>query len=486
MFSFSLLLVLSSICAEPFCHKEAQKAQNGFCRFFLSFLCFFVAKIRLVRLNRIDIKTGLALLLLGCVSVVLYRFGVGASGVSGIRFFMKVAFIQSAIYLLAAWIVMRARPSSSTLLIAIAFAIVFRLSILFAPPYLSDDIYRYVWDGRVQAAGINPYRYTPAAPELAQLRDDAIYPKINRRDWARTIYPPVAQLVFFLTTRISESVVWMKATMVGFELVTIWAVVQLLTLLRRPRQLLLMYAWHPLVVWEFAGSGHVDAIAIGFIALAFLAWQRRSNLCAGFMLACATLVKLFPLVLVPAMLKPGRWKIAAGFVTTIIVGYLGYLSVGPKAVLGEMPGYTQELGLISGQQFYALSLARKLFGSELPSIAYIVFTGFVMGGIGLWVLVRGRSEDKLKHAMLLATATTVLFAPHFSWYFCWLVYFLCFTPRLAVFYLTIANLFLYRTWLGDSPDEMFVINSVIYLPALLLALIEWSWRRFEFQKRAVL
>src|SRR6185503_20921302 len=176
-----------------------------------------------MRLNRIDIKAGLALLLLGCVSVLLYRFGVGASGVSGIRFFMKVAFVQSAIYLLAAWIVVRVRPSSSTLLIVIAFAIIFRLSILFAPPYLSDDIYRYVWDGRVQAAGINPFRYIPAAPELAHLRDDAIYPKINRRDWSYTIYPPVAQAVFFVTTRISESVVWMKATMLGFELVTIWA-----------------------------------------------------------------------------------------------------------------------------------------------------------------------------------------------------------------------------------------------------------------------
>src|SRR5829696_5706523 len=138
--------------------------------------------------HSVDIRNGTALLLLGCVSVVLYRAGVGASGVSGIRFFMTVAFIQSAIYLLAAWIVIRARPLTSTLLIALAFAVLFRLSILFAPPYLSDDIYRYVWDGRVQAAGINPYRYIPAAPELAQLRDEAIYPKINRKDWAHTIY----------------------------------------------------------------------------------------------------------------------------------------------------------------------------------------------------------------------------------------------------------------------------------------------------------
>ena len=413
------------------------------------------------------------LLLLGCALVVLYRAGVGASGVSGIRFFMKVAFVQSAIYLLAAWIVARARPSNSTLLIAIAFAVLFRVSILFAPPYLSDDIYRYIWDGRVQAAGINPYRYIPAAPELAQLRDDTIYPKINRRDYAHTIYPPVAQVVFLLTTRISESVVWMKVTMLIFEMVAIWAIASLLNLLGRPRQLVLLYAWHPLCVWEFAGSGHVDAIAIAFIALAFLAWQKRSDLGAGFLLACATLVKLFPLVLVPAMLKRGRWRIAPIFVVTIIVAYLAYLSVGPRAVLGSVPVYTKEMGVMTGQQFYALSLARKLFGWELPPIAYMIATVIVMGAIALWVLLRSaRTEDYLKHAMVLATATTVLFTPHFSWYFCWLVFFLCFTPRLAVFYLTIANLFLYATWLGDSPDDMFLINSVIYLPALLLAIID--------------
>jgi len=434
-----------------------------------------------MRLDHGDEKTGIVLILLGCASVVLYRAGLSASGVGGIRFFMKVAFVQSAIYLIAAWIVVRARPSNSTLLIAVAFAIVFRLSIIFAPPYLSDDIYRYVWDGRVQAAGINPYRYIPAAPELAHLRDETIYPKINRKDWAHTIYPPVAQVVFFLTTRISESVTWMKATMLLFELVTIWAVARLLTLLGRPRQLLLMYAWHPLVVWEFAGSGHVDAISICFIALALLAWQKKSDLGAGVALACATLVKLFPIVLVPALLKRGRWLIAPILAITIIAGYLAYLSVGPAAVFGSLPGYTQERGLFTGQQFYALSLAHK-FGLELPSLAYLIAVMLVMSAIGLWVLLKGRREDYLKHALVLATATTVLFAPHFSWYFCWLALFLCFTPRLSIFYLTIASLLLYATWLGDSPDEMFAINSLIYLPALLIGIAEFFWRRLGFQK----
>ena len=435
-----------------------------------------------MRLNHgVDIKNGIALVLLGCVSVVLYRAGLSASGVAGIRFFMKVAFVQSAIYLLAAWIVIRARPSNTTVLIAVAFAILFRLSILFAPPYLSDDIYRYVWDGRVQAAGINPYRYIPAAPELAHLRDETIYPKINRKDWAHTIYPPVAQVVFFLSTRINESVTWMKATMLLFELITIWAVARLLRLLGRPRQLLLMYAWHPLVVWEFAGSGHVDAISICFIALALLAWQKKSDLGTGVALACATLVKLFPVVLVPAMLNRGRWLIAPILAITIIAGYLAYLSVGPAAVLGSLPGYTHEMGLFTGQQFYALSLAHRL-GLELPTLAYLIAVVLLMSAIGLWVLLRGRREDYLKHALVLATATTVLFAPHFSWYFCWLVLFLCFTPRLSIFYLTIASLLLYATWLGDSPDEMFMINSLIYLPALLIGIVEFFLPRFGVEK----
>src|SRR5207253_5010451 len=110
----------------------------------------------------------------------------------------------------------------------ILFAVLFRLSLLFSAPYLSDDIYRYVWDGRVQAARINPYRYIPADPALAQLRDDKIYPRINRRDYAHTIYPPAAEAVYFLTTRISESVTWMKATMVLFEGIAVWAIAQLL------------------------------------------------------------------------------------------------------------------------------------------------------------------------------------------------------------------------------------------------------------------
>lgn len=432
-----------------------------------------------MRLNDgVSLRNAGLLLLLGCVLFALYRAGLRAEGVRDIQWFIKVALVQSLIYLLAVWIVLRARSSRLTFLMVVAFAVLFRLSIVFSPPYLSDDIYRYIWDGRVQAAGINPYRYLPSAPELAQLRDDKIYPKINRRDSAPTIYPPLAEAVFFLTTRISESVVWMKLTMLVFEVIAGWAIVQLLLSFGLSCERVLIYAWHPLVIWEFAGSGHVDAIAIAFIALGFLAWRKSANVGAGLALACATLIKLFPLVLFPALLSRRRWIISLVFVTVILVAYLPYLSVGPKAVLGYLPGYADEQGLVSGQQFYLLHVVRKLLGPDLPSKIYLIGATLVMGAIAYWAIQRNRrNEDNLKPALVLATATTVLFAPHYSWYFAWLVPFLCFIPSVAVFYLTIASFVLYGSWLGGSPDQMFFMNSIIYLPFLLLLTIDHYFSR---------
>jgi len=422
---------------------------------------------------------GITLLLIsGVVLLVLYRVGLRAEGVRDIQWFMKLVFAQSAVYLVAVWIVLRARPSRPTLLIVLGFAVLFRLSIVFAAPYLSDDVYRYIWDGRVQAAGINPYRYVPSAPELAHLRDDRIYPKINRRDYAQTIYPPFAETLFLLTTRISESIAWMKLTMGGFELVAVWAIAQLLASCGLPRQRLLIYAWHPLVIWEFAGSGHVDAIAIAFIALALLAWRRQVNIGTGAALAAATLIKLFPVVLFPAFLRRGRLLVPLVFLVTILVSYVPYLSVGPKAVFGFLPGYASEQGLASGQQFFLLQVMRKLFGPGLPVIAYLIAAGLIIAVIAYRTIRNDRNVNNLKPAFLIATATTVLFAPHYSWYFAWLVPFLCFTASPAVFYLTIAAFVLYRTWLGDAPEQMIFMNSVIYLPFLLLAISELVWRRY--------
>src|SRR5262249_54154290 len=160
-----------------------------------------------------------------------------------------------------------------------------------------------------------------------------IYPNINRADYAPTIYPPTAQLVFFLITRISESPVFLKVAMVAFEGLAIWAMLQLLAARGLPRSRILVYAWHPLPLWEFARSGHADVVAIALLMLAFLAAQRRSPVLTGIALGASVLVKYIPVVTGPALYKRWDWRLPVAFIATIALLYLPYLGAGAK-VLG--------------------------------------------------------------------------------------------------------------------------------------------------------
>src|SRR6202790_2068293 len=223
-------------------------------------------------------KAGIVWILAGLAAALLVLCGFGAAalwrGDHPTAGLMSV--IQMPIYGVAAWLVI-ARASkippitgraalAGILLVGVAM----RLILLPSPP-ASNDIYRYVWDGRVQAAGINPYRYLPADEALRGLRDEAIYPNINRASYAPTIYPPAAELVFFAATRISETVVFMKTVMLVFEGLAVWAILQLLAARGLPGTRVLLYAWHPLPLWEFAGSGHVELLWIAFLLRGFVA-----------------------------------------------------------------------------------------------------------------------------------------------------------------------------------------------------------------------
>jgi len=434
-----------------------------------------------VRFPSLPSRSDLPLIVLGGASEFLYvhALSIEGAGASKIGWFIRLALTEGVIYFAACWIAWRARPSRSTLLIVVAFAALFRISILFAPPLLSDDVYRYVWDGRVQAAGINPYQYIPADPKLEGLRDQAIYPKINRRDFAPTMYPPGAEAIFFLTTRISQSVTWMKATMVGFEAVTVWALMALLASYGMSRHRVLIYAWQPLVVWEFAGSGHLDAIALAFVALALLARRRRLDSATGLLLAGATLIKFFPAILFPALYRRWGWKMPVVFLATTLLAYIPYTGVGVRGVLGYLPGYMGEEGMINGDRYFILSLARRLLGGiAVPQITYFAFGLSVLLGISFWFLSKQIQSEStfVARALALAAVFTVLLSPRYPWYFAWLVPFLCFLPAVSLFYLTVASFTLYGLWLNGGPGSLFAVDSVLYLPAALAVLLRLGWR----------
>ncbi len=371
---------------------------------------------------------------------------------------------QGAIYFVAAFWVVSRRPSPLGLILI--FAALLRLPLLLAPPYLSDDIYRYVWDGRVQAAGINPYRYVPDAPELEELRDEDIYPEINRSDYAVTIYPPAAQVFFLLVTRISESVTWMKASLLAWEGLAIWLLVLLLRRAGRPDSLVLLYAWHPLPLWELAGSGHLEGAAIACILAALLALVRGRSALAGVALGVATLFKLYPLGLFPALWRPGDRRMPAALAATISIGYLPYLGVG-RGVLGFLPEYVQEEGLQGGTRYYLLYVARSL-GAHLGPAIYLVPVGLSLAALSAWISLRRRPRnDFAGGGLLLASAAVVAFSPRYTWYFAWLLPLAALLRSMPILLLGLLSFLLYfeswsRLWTG----------ALIYVPLLLFVLFQ--------------
>ena len=385
--------------------------------------------------------------------------------------------LQCVPYAIAAWLVLRGglngADSGRALATILVVGVAMRCLLLPGTP-VSTDVFRYVWDGRVQAAGINPYLHVPSDPALSRLRDGAIYPFINRADYAPTIYPPASQIVFYLITRISEAPIAMKAAMVAFEGFAVWAMLQLLALRGLPRSRILLYAWHPLPLWEFARSGHVDIVAIAFMLLAFLAMERRFPILAGVALGAAALVKYFPVVTGPALYKRWDWRLPLAFVVTVAVLYLPYIGVGAK-VFGFLGSYVGEEGLDRGSGIFWWQLIGAFV--SLPQQAfsfYLAAAALVMAALSLLVVFRAqRADADLAGAMLLAVAFTLLVSPHYAWYFAWLVPFLCFYPVVGVIYLTCAVSLLYFAHWPPTLSEALPI----YVPCVLILVTEFAWRR---------
>jgi hypothetical protein len=366
------------------------------------------------------------------------------------------------------------------LLIVLIGAAVMRLALLFTEPTLSTDVYRYIWDGRVQAAGINPYRYVPAAPEIAQLRDPAVWPLINRVDYAVTIYPPVAQALFYAVTRVGESVVVMKIALVLCEGATIWALIALLERLAMSPARVVAYAWHPLPVWEIAGNGHVDAAMIALLMLGLLVFLKGRTLLAGVMVTLGALIKPTAVLALPVFWRPWDWRLPLAVIATIAAAYLPYLSVGSR-VLGYLGGYVEEEGFSDGGGFRLVWLLQQITG-PLP-LAGAVYAGLAALVLASMALAIGFRADRSERAAIrslswLLIAFLVLSTPHYPWYFLAVAPFLALCPTAAAWTLTSGSVYLYYVYTDPtmpSYEMRFTTFTLATLAALAYDL--WSERR---------
>jgi alpha-1,6-mannosyltransferase len=368
-----------------------------------------------------------------------------------------------------------------TLAVALALALTMRLLLVGEEPFLSNDLYRYIWDGRVQAAGINPYLYVPADPALAALRDAAVFPHINRADYAVTVYPPVAQAIYLAVTRVAETAWMMRLAMVGFEAVIVIVLLDLARRLALPRAAVVAYAWHPLAIWEIANNGHAEAAMVALLMIGVWLLVRARRVAGAVAVTLAAMVKPYAVLVLPAFWRPWDWRVPLAIAATVLLCYAPYLGAG-KAVLGFAGGYIGEEGLASGDGIWLVALAQSLFGrASAFVIAYLAAAAVIMIGLGLLCRFDPDRPPRMTidATIVLLTVGLILMSPNYAWYFLALVPFLALGAGATAWALTLGAFLLYRPiYLGASNDLIW--KSLATLPFVLVLgvmLVRRLWQR---------
>ena len=368
------------------------------------------------------------------------------------------------------WILHRTPTGRRTVGLILGGAILFRLLLVPSAPTLSTDLYRYLWDGRLAIAGVSPYRYPPNAPEVASFRDTLVYPHLNHVGW-RTIYPPGAQLVFAVVESLRpSSVIGAKLVILMADLLTIGLLLGWLRALGRPAAWVLIYAWHPLVVVEFAGSGHLDALVLAATTGALWAAVRGRRLTAGALIGAGALVKLYPLLLLPAVWGKQRLRVLAAGFGVVGVGYSLYWREG-TAVLGSFGRYVAEEEF-NGTARSLLELVLAPLGAVGPMAARLLP---LLALAGLALVIGWGTAPVERRARWLVGGYLLTTPNLFPWYTLWMVPLQAAGPAWPWLYLTCSVALTYLAFAQPVWHIPVWVIAVQWVPFVLgLAWAAWS------------
>ena len=404
----------------------------------------------------------------------------------------------SLFYLLACYAITRpdVTKSSSRRLMALCWVagLLFRLTVLPLSPELSEDLNRYRWQGKVQAAGANPYTAVPRDPRFEHLRD-ATWPQVNRKDLP-SVYGPLAewiyagwyQFVSLIEPDAARQVWWFKIPFVFLELGLALAVAGLLAAAGRPSHWLLIYWWSPLVVVEFWAQGHNDTLAVLFVVVAVTAALKDRWVWAFASLALATLSKFWPLILFPFFLlrrDEGRWSFRwkqALVVVPIILVVAGPYWHSWESVRELLEGFLG--GWRNNDSLYGIIYERA--GQDFDA-GTVQVTRYLAAALGvLWLMQRPLTESVPWAIVVLL----FLSANCFPWYLSWFLPFLALNPNAALLLWTALVSLAYHVLIGyealgvwEYSDEFLrweyvpVYGLLAGSAAVRLALRVWRKRR---------
>ena len=331
-------------------------------------------------------------------------------------------------------------------------------------PGLDDDIHRYVWDGRVQRLGYNPYLVVPSEPALAGLHTSETR-TLNNPD-VPSPYPPGAQLFFRAITSIHESAFALKIAFVVCDLAVVFVLLDVLRCTRQRPHWVLAYAWHPLLAIEVAGSGHVDILGVLLLLVSAAALLRGWRAIAAVSFGLAVAVKLLPVVLLPLYWKRVRMRDGALVAVVLVLLYVPFLDHG-RIPFGSLGTYVQRFRF--NDPVFA-TLERVTAPQVVAGLA-------VLAGFFTAIWMRRKSAEWSSDAFAWPMAVSLLCAPVvYPWYMLWLLPFIRSTSTLPIMVWTLSIIPTYYVWrlrtLGRPwvvPDWIMVLEygSVVIAAAII-------------------
>jgi len=326
------------------------------------------------------------------------------------------------------------RFARRVVVIGLVLAAVWHIEFLRVPSGVNDDIHRYVWDGRLQRLGYNPYIVVPSDPAAKGLHTPETR-NLNNPDLPSP-YPAGAQFFFRAVTAIQESTFALKVAFVVCEFAIVFVLLDVLRCTRQGAHLVLAYAWNPLLAIEVAGSGHVDIVGALLLVLSAAALVRRWRATAAVGLGLAVAVKLLPIVLLPLYWKRVRIRDAA--LAAVVVGllYMPFLNHG-RIPIGSLGTYVQSFRF-NGPVFAALDQVAP--PQLLAGLAVLV--GFVTA---TWL--RSAAPEWSPDLFAWPMAASLLCAPVvFPWYLLSLLPFLMSASTLPIMFWTVSIIPTYVMW----------------------------------------
>lgn len=355
-----------------------------------------------------------ARIIIGIITLLVYALFPLLQNGRSIELYMLIygaAFIlMYFIYL----IVQRTPSSASGVRTIIAFGLLFRLILFFSDISTSDDVYRYLWEGKLVVNGENPFALPPNSEELKPLHSELLPELVTFPDMT-TIYPGVAQAVFGLSSLISgEETFGLKLIFLIAEFFTMLFIVRLLRLYGKPESYVILYAWLPLPIMEYFVNVHIDAAGIVFFIAAFYYLLKGKRSLSALLLALAVSVKLYALLALPFFIKKlGLRKGITYGITTIVLFFvtmLPFISAGEK-LYSSLTTYLSSWSFNGGVYTLLNSVIKNGYITHTVTFAFL-------SGVLLYLLVK--SKNTLS-ALYLAWLAYIIFAPTlYPWYLGWI------------------------------------------------------------------